>query len=371
MSYITLCLPFNTNDSKAEKLFSTAWLFKTASHRMLTLAKQFPVLPATDIGWKNTFRKVIYEVISNRRYADGVIVLIRGVYESCRQLGIDFKDAELGDWLMFQQAEKEYPVRNITLRQGYEFHITTINYNGKPERITIKPTIPKNYKLLLEKIIEDKQKHTARIVVKDHGVRKDKLWVQGEVQLTIPLKFYYKYMVRFKRNYGRLYGGVDVNTDRINLAIVDKHGRLRDVKTFWFEDVSRKGYPRRRARVLIGMAVHEMLKYAYHHGVKTLFLENPDVLGKLKLLWIRNGRRLYKNYNWKVMTFRSSIVEIITIKAPLYAIKVDYVSPRGTTTSKQHDKLMRKYGLDRHTTSAYIIALKGMKRCTSIQNTTI
>jgi hypothetical protein len=38
----------------------------------------------------------------------------------------------------------------------------------------------------------------------------------------------------------RLYGGVDVNVDRVNLAIVDGDGRLRDVYTFWFEEASRK-----------------------------------------------------------------------------------------------------------------------------------
>ena len=85
---------------------------------MLDLAKSSPVLPATDIDWKNTFCKVIYEVIPNRRYADGVITLVRGIYESCRQLGIDFKDVELNDWLMFQQTGKEYPARNITLKSA-------------------------------------------------------------------------------------------------------------------------------------------------------------------------------------------------------------------------------------------------------------
>ena len=102
MSYVTLCLPFNVGDDVAGKLLSTSWLFKAASHRMLDLAKQMPILPATDIGWKNTFRKIIYEITPNRRYTDGVIVLVRGIYESCRQLGVDFKDVELRDWLMFQ-----------------------------------------------------------------------------------------------------------------------------------------------------------------------------------------------------------------------------------------------------------------------------
>jgi len=371
MSYITICLPFNVDGVEARRLLSTAWLFRVASHRMLSLAKQFPVLPATDIGWKNTFRKVIYEIIPNRRYTDGVIVLVRGIYESCRQLGIDFKEVKLGGWLMFQQSEKEYPVRNITLKQGYEFHITTISYGGEAERVVIKPTIPKNYKLLLDKILEEKQKHTARVVIKDYGVRRNKVWIHGEIQLTILINFYYKYMTRFKRNYGRLYGGVDVNIDRINLAIVDRYSRLRDAKTFWFEDTARKGYPRRKARALIGMVVHEMLRYAYHHGVKTLFLENPEVLGKLKLLWIRNGRRLHRNYNWRVSVFRSSVIEMVAMKTPLYSIKVDYVDPKGTTHSKEHNEIMRKYGLDSHTTSAYLIALKGIKRHTMIQRAII
>jgi len=371
MSYMTLTLPFNVGGVEARKLLSTAWLFKTATHRMLYLARQSPILPATDIGWKNTFRKTIYEAIPNRRYVDGVITIVRGIYESCRQLGVGFKEVELGDWLMFQQSEKEYPVRNITLKDDYSFHITTIGYRGEKDRIIIKPSIPKNYRLLLDRILEEKEKHTARVVVKDYGVRKNKIWVHGEIQLTIPIDFYYMHMSRYKRNYGRLYGGVDVNVDRINLAIVDRYGRLRDVKTFWFEEASRKGYPRRRARSIIGMRIHEMLRYAYHHGVKTVFLENPNVLGRLKLFWINNGKRLHRNYNWKVSIFRSRIIEIIGMKTPLYATKTEYIGPRGTTKSKEHDEITRRYGLDRHSASAYIIALRGIKRPDLIQKATI
>ncbi len=361
MSYITLCLPFNTNDNEAKLLLSTAWKFKIAVHRMLFLAKQYPALPATDIGWKNTFRKVIYEVIPNRRYVDGVIVLVRGIYESCRELGIDFRSVELGDWLMFQQVEKEYPVRNITLKQGYEFHITTIGYGNESRRVVIKPTVPKLYRVLLDKLLEEKQRHTARVVMKDYGIRKNKLWVHGEIQITIPIDFYYKHMARYRENHGKLCGGIDVNTDRINLAIVDEKGELRDTYTFWFREVTARGFPRRRARSIIGMKIHEMLRYAYHHGVKIMFLENPYVLGRLKLLWIRNGRRFSENYNWKISIFRSSVIEMIAMKAPLYSIKVGYVNPRGTTHSKEHNEIMRKYRLDKHTASAYLIALNGLK----------
>ncbi|MFP3157342.1 MAG: hypothetical protein RXQ97_03925 [Caldivirga sp.] len=108
------------------------------------------------------------------------------------------------------------------------------------------------------------------------------------------------------------------------------------------------------------MRIHEMLDYAYHHGVKTLLLENPEILGRLRLMWIRNGDRRHENYNHKVTTFRSTIIERIAMKAPLYSIETKYVNPRGTTNSKEHDELMKKHGLDKHTTSAHPTAPKGL-----------
>jgi len=106
------------------------------------------------------------------------------------------------------------------------------------------------------------------------------------------------------------------------------------------------------------MRIHEMLNYAYRHGVETLFLENLEVLGRLKLMWVRGGDRKHENYDYKVSVFRSSIIERIVMKAPLYSIRLGYVNPKGTTNSTEHDELMRKHGLDRHTASAYLIALR-------------
>jgi len=36
---------------------------------------------------------------------------------------------------------------------------------------------------------------------------------------------------------------VDVNTDRINLAVVDAGGGLRDTHTFWFSEATARGVP--------------------------------------------------------------------------------------------------------------------------------
>jgi len=287
--------------------------------------------------------------------------LVRSIYESCRQLGVDFRGVELSDWLMFQQGELEYPARNITLKPGYEFHITTVDYSKNGYRDVVKPVIPKSCRLLLDKVLDGGQRYAGRVVLKSYGIEECNLWVQGEVQVTIPIDFYYKHMARAKVSNGKLYGGVDVNVDRINLAIVNGGGELRDVYTFWFEEASRKGCSRQRARSIVGMRVHEMLEYAHRHGVKALFLENPEVLGKLKLLWIRSNDRGHENYNYRVSVFRNSIIEMIALKAPLYGIEVEHVDPKGTTNSEKHGEIMKRFGLDRHTASAYLIALRGLR----------
>jgi hypothetical protein len=326
----------------------------------LSLAKQQQVLPGDKIGWVSVFRSIAYGIVPNRRYADGVVTLVMGVYESCRALGVDFRGVELGDWLMFQQSGLEYPSRNITLKQNHEFHVTTIRYDGSIGRVVLKPTIPRNYKELLNAVLTEHVKYMGRVVIDGVGVRNNRLWIHGEVHMTVPLDVYYEHMARHRRNNGKLFGGVDVNTDRINLAIIDKEGGLRDYKTFWFSETSRKGFSKHSAWSIIGMRIHEMLDYAYNHGVKTLFLENPEVLGRLKLVWIKSGDRGRENYNHKVATFRSTIIEKIAIKAPLYSIETKYVNPRGTTNSIEHDELMKGYGLNRHTASAYLIALRGL-----------
>ncbi|BAN90701.1 hypothetical protein ACAM_1232 [Aeropyrum camini SY1 = JCM 12091] len=59
------------------------------------------------------------------------------------------------------------------------------------------------------------------------------------------------------------------------------------------------------------------------------------------------------------------------MKAPMYSIEVEYVNPKGTTHSREHDIIMRRYGLDRHSTSAYLIALRGIERHVLIQRVTV
>jgi len=49
------------------------------------------------------------------------------------------------------------------------------------------------------------------------------------------------------------------------------------------------------------------------------------------------------------------------IKALRLGFNVILVNPKGTTNSEEREKVMREKGFDRHTASAYLIALKGLK----------
>jgi len=366
-AYYTMRLPFDACSDSAKLLLSTARSFRFCVLHLHRLILEDNPRITSLIALKRMYRRELQGILPNRRYVDGAITLLYAIYESAQALKVPLNEVEFRDWLLFQQSEKEYPCRNIALQKDYTFKVTALDYEGKSSRITLSPTIPKSYVQILGKIFEERQPYVARIVLKGFGERKGMLWVHGEIHLSIPYSFALKHFRRYGRNYGRLYAGADVNVDRINLAIVDRYGRLRDAKTFWFEEASWKGCPKQRAWSIIGMAVHDVLKYAHHHGVKALFLENPGVLGHLKTLWIERGERKSSNYNYRVQIFRSRIVERITMKAPLYSIEVKYVNPKSTTSSEKHDETMRRYGLDRHAASAYLIALRGIERHSLIQ----
>jgi hypothetical protein len=288
------------------------------------------------------------------------VYFVYGVWESSRRLKVDYRSVELSDWLMFQHYDREVGGNVIKVLEDGSALVTTYSYDGSKDRVLVKAKPNKGYGRLLKLVVESKEKYMPRVVIRGYNVRDGELYVSGEIHVIIGYDFYLKHMARYRESRGSLIGGVDVNADRINLAIIDEKGDLRDYKTFWFSEATTRGYSSRRAWSVIGMKIHEMLRYAYSHGVSTIALEDPGVLGYLKLAWIRNGDRRRENYNYKVSVFRSSVIERIAMKTPLYGLGTKFVEPMGTTSSREHDEAMKRYGLDRHTASAYIIALRSI-----------
>jgi hypothetical protein len=371
MNYITLTLPFNVSGEDARRLLATAELFRLVTLKVFDefLRDGKPLL--SRFSMYKTYRKIGYEILPNRRYVDGAIDLVYGVIESVNELNrlykelgleeeIKLEDVKFNDWLLFQcEGESGKMNLNVKIQEDFSFRVLTFDFEGSKSYVTVKPTISKRWKPILQNLWFYMEPYYARVVLKQFGNRKGVLFMHGEVQVTVDYDFYLEVMRRYDQPKGKNVAGVDVNLDRMNLVIVSKDCKLKDCKTFWFREVKSRNVPKRKVWSLIGEKVHEMLKHAYHHGVSKIYLEDLSVLGTLKLLWIKNGRRTNRNYNYAVQTFRSRVIETIRMKAPLYGMKTSYVDP--ANTNKMGKKLMKKLGVDKHTASAYVIALKGFK----------
>ena len=355
----TLKLSFNASGEAARRILSTAWLFKLACHRVLNKSKGLiDHLVPSKVAWLKVFYDDARAYIPNKRYAYGAVYLVYGVWQSAGELKVDYKNVELSDWLLFQHYEREVDGNVIRVSEDGSTLITTYSYDGSKDRVFIRARPNRGHAGLLKLVVESKEKYMPKVVVKGYNVRDGTLYLRGELHVAVSYSFYLKHSTRYREPRGGLVGGVDVNADRINLAIVDRKGNLRDYKTFLFAETTARGYPRRGAWSVIGMKIHEMLEYAYHHGVSAIALEGPEVLGYLKSAWMRGDDRSHENYNYKKAVFRSSLIERIAMKAPLYGLSVEFVNPRGTTSSVERDEAMRRYGLDKHTASAYLIALR-------------
>jgi len=372
--YITIDIPFTATGEEAKLIWCTAWFSKLCAHRLLSDVKRNEVvIDLSQISFLKYARKRCYDILPNRRYIDGVATLIHSTLRSARKLGVNIKSIELRQWLLFQsEAEKEKKGNlNIRLTTINKAELLVINHKKEPKKIVIDLRIPKGYRKTLETLIKKALNreigYPARVVIKEYNFYPNNLHLYCSLQVMIPYDLYLETMRRYDKPLGDHIAGIDVNVDRLNLAIVDKYGRLKDVKTFWFREITNRGYRRKPAWTKVHQAIHDMLDYAYNHGVSLVALENPKVIGYLRYYWIKNGDRKSRNYNYRKSIFRNKIIEAVTYKAPLYSLKTIYVNPRGTTKSREHDKVMRRYGLDRHTASAYLIALRGIKRHTMIQ----
>ncbi len=374
--YITISLDFHSNNEDAEVLLSTAWLSKLVAHRVLGFVKENPLLSdLSEYRFLKIMRSRCYDVLPNRRYVDGILKLIYSTLKSAKALGVDIGKIELRQWLLFQSdGEREHAKGNLNIRllDAHHVRVLTIGYDRNSNYVELKVNAPKGWKRVVETLIDKANRgevgYPARVVVKDYGIGRNGLHVHGEVQVMIPYGLYLEAMKRFGKSRGSNIAGVDVNVERLDAVVVDEYGNLLSHRTFWLKNATLMGVRGKRAWSLIGEQIHALLKWLYSQGVSVIGLENPEIIGYLRYYWTRNGERKGRKWNWKVSMFRSSIIERITWKAPLYSMKTIYINPRNT--SKEGEKIGRKLGLDRHLGSAYILAKRILKNYKNLKRPT-
>jgi len=197
----------------------------------------------------------------------------------------------------------------------------------------------------LEELSRRKEEgYGAVISFKDHPM----------IHLQIPLWLYLKYFSSPKPvGYG-LIAGFDLNSDRLNVVVVNKDGKVIAIKTFWYSDVTRPGFPKGKAMALRLYALSQALIFLSMVGVDYVVFEDLFLVKKRKFTRSKSGNRKVSRFAKRQMLIHG------VIKSLRLGFNVVLVNPKGTTNSEGHDRIMREKGFDRHTASAYLIALKGL-----------
>lgn len=169
------------------------------------------------------------------------------------------------------------------------------------------------------------------------------------VHVYIPFWLYKQHVGREAS--GRVHiASFDLNSDRINMVIVDKNGEILDVKNEHFHEVSTHGYPRNKAKNLRLQALAKLLDYAWNHVVSVVLYENLPLIKSRGYNSSRAGNR-------KISRFaRRELIDYGVSMALRRGFRAFLVNPAYTT--KEAKKIHTQLGLDIHTTSAYLLALR-------------
>jgi len=174
------------------------------------------------------------------------------------------------------------------------------------------------------------------------------------IHLQIPLWLYLKHFSSPKPNGYGLIAGFDLNSDRLNVVVVNEEGKVVTKKTWRYSDVTRPGFPKGKAIALRLNALSQALIFLSRIGVDYVAFEDLFLVKRRKFTRSKSGNRKVSRFAKRQLLIHG------VIKALRLGFNVILVNPKGTTNSEGHDKVMREKGFDRHTASAYLIALKGL-----------
>ena len=292
----------------------------------------------------------IKQFVPNQKYAHACYERAREMHQSARRLGKEVK--QLRQWLMFESiGDRLYKGnRNIRLSSPSEVEIVVFTENYRIERIklpikTLKThteAVIELYRLGSSKLLG----YNARCIIRDYSRNKALI----EFQFMTPIEIYLKHRRVYDKPRGYNIGGIDWNSDRANLAIVSPKGELLDHKTWWFTEVISHGYSRVARRTKQSQVLSEIMDYCYHHGCSVVVFENPDAIKTRR--FTKNSTANRKITRWT----KREASQMFILKALRYGMKPVFVNP--SYTSRLAELIAKDMGLDKHTCSAYILALE-------------
>ena len=168
---------------------------------------------------------------------------------------------------------------------------------------------------LVKKALSRKLSYTAKIVFRNGKVY---------LHVSVPIELYLKHFSKGRAK-GKLVAGFDLNSDRINMVIVDRQGIIRDTKTEWFPEVTSHGFLSNKAHSIRLQTLAKLLNYAYYHGVSTVLFEDLDRIKKRRYTRSRTANR-------KITRFpKRKLLRYGIVMAMKYGFKVYLVNPAHTS----------------------------------------
>ena len=136
-----------------------------------------------------------------------------------------------------------------------------------------------------------------------------------------------------------LVAGFDLNSDRLNVVVINKEGKVVTKKTWRYSDVARPGFPKGKARALRLNALSESLIFLSRVGADYVVFEDLFLVKRRRFTRSKSGNRKVSRFAKKQLLIHG------VIKALRLGFNVVLVNPKGTTNSEGHDRMMRGKGL--------------------------
>ncbi len=298
--------------------------------------------------------KILYNILPNYVYLETAFKNAKAIAENIRfyeeNLG---KNKVLADirrfWIASRGNKWDRGNRNIKLMPKDSYFEVLIKYPWDGSWIEAKAFFGEEYIPLLKELIElaNKRKEGYGTVISFREYPR--------IHVQVPLRIYLKYLSTPKpKGYG-LVASFDVNSDRINVAVLNGDRNMVAVKTFWYSETISHGFPREKAKHVRLNALTKALMRCRRIGVDYVVFED--------LTRIKYKRFTSNPYaNRKIAKFpKKQVLVHGVIKALKLGFIIVLVNPKETSSSVTHKQIMRKKGLDKHMASAYMIAYRGLK----------
>lgn len=171
------------------------------------------------------------------------------------------------------------------------------------------------------------------------------------IHVSVPTELYLKH-TRISYANGFRNAGFDVNSGRCNMVVVEGLKIVhRDATKF--PQLTQHGYPKERGWNEATAEIDRLLRSAKGYSVGRIFLEDLFLIGgkrKVKGKTSKGRRKASKFMKRKLLTW-------LALRALKHGFEVYLVDPRNTSVAGE--VLGRRLGLDRHTGSAYAVAVRG------------